>query len=273
MEPFYPLHAYVCGECFLVQLQEYRVARRDLHRVRLLLVVLDELGRARTPATSSHGCRAVRPRAASAGSWRSPATTATCCSTSWHAACRCLASSRRRTWRRRQSRRASRPRSRFFGDANGRRRSLAEHGRADLLLGNNVLAHVPDLNDFVAGMKLLLAPDGVITMEFPHLLRLMDGEPVRHDLPRALLATSRSLAVERVFAQHGLALFDVEELPTHGGSLRIYARHAEDAAMPSGERVNALRAARERRRLRRPRALPRVRRAGAGRPSASCSRS
>ena len=73
-------------------------------------------------------------------------------------------------------------------------------------------------------------------MEFPHLMRLMDGEPVRHHLPRALLLLLVH-HVEKVFAAHGLTLFDVEELPTHGGSLRIYARHDEDAAKPVGERV------------------------------------
>src|SRR5205823_409184 len=102
-----------------------------------------------------------------------------------------------------------------------------EHGRPDLLLGNNVLAHVPDLNDFVAGMKLLLAPNGVITMEFPHLERLMaqnQFDTIYHEH----FSYFSFVAVEKVFAHHGLTLFDVEELPTHGGSLRIYARHAQD---------------------------------------------
>ena len=75
---------------------------------------------------------------------------------------------------------------RFFGRQTAERDRWPSSGQADLLLGNNVLAHVPDLNDFVGGMKMLLAPDGVITMEFPHLQRLMAEEPVRHDLPRAL---------------------------------------------------------------------------------------
>jgi len=122
--------------------------------------------------------------------------------------------------------------------------SLQERGyQADLLLGNNVLAHVPDLNDFVAGMKVLLAPDGVITMEFPHLMRLVEGlqfDTVYHEH----FSYFSFLTVRRVFASHGLELFDVEELPTHGGSLRIYARHAEDVTKPVGERVSQL-AARE----------------------------
>ncbi len=117
----------------------------------------------------------------------------------------------------------------------------AKHGPADLLLGNNVLAHVPDINDFVAGMKILLAPQGVITMEFPHLMRLIaenQFDTIYHEHFSYLGFTT----VERIFAHHGLALFDVEELPTHGGSLRIYARHVEHNALPVGPRVADLRA-------------------------------
>ena len=113
------------------------------------------------------------------------------------------------------------------------------HGQADLLLGNNVLAHVPDLNDFVAGMKRLLAPGGVITMEFPHLQQLMRGnqfDTIYHEH----FSYFSFVTVEKVFSSHGLTLFDVEELPTHGGSLRIYARHTENKALPVGERVHAL---------------------------------
>lgn len=112
--------------------------------------------------------------------------------------------------------------------------------QADLLLGNNVLAHVPDLNDFVAGMKILLKPQGVITMEFPHLMRLMEEnqfDTIYHEHFSYFSFTT----VEKVFAAHNLTLFDVEELPTHGGSLRIYARHFEDNSKPMTERVIELR--------------------------------
>jgi SAM-dependent methyltransferase len=105
--------------------------------------------------------------------------------------------------------------------------SLAGESSADLLLGNNVLAHVPDLNDFVAGMKILLGPSGVITMEFPHLLRLIEDnqwDTIYHEH----FSYFSFLTVRRVFQAHGLRLFDVQELPTHGGSLRIYGCHAED---------------------------------------------
>lgn len=117
---------------------------------------------------------------------------------------------------------------------------VAEDKRADLLLGNNVLAHVPNINDFVAAMNILLKPHGVITMEFPHLLRLMEEnqfDTIYHEH----FSYFSFLTVEKIFAAHGLTLFDVEELSTHGGSLRIYARHAEDSSKPVGPRVTELR--------------------------------
>jgi len=117
---------------------------------------------------------------------------------------------------------------------------LAREGRrADLLLGNNVLAHVPNLNDFVQGLKRLLAPQGVVTMEFPHLLNLVEQnqfDTIYHEHFSYL----SFLTVEKVFARHGLVLFDVAEIPTHGGSLRIFARHAEDATKPVASAVRAL---------------------------------
>jgi len=116
--------------------------------------------------------------------------------------------------------------------------------QADLLLGNNVLAHVPDLNDFVAGMKILLKPQGVITMEFPHLLRLMQDnqfDTIYHEHFSYL----SFITVEKIFAAHGLTLFDVEEIPTHGGSLRIYARHREHTDMAIQPRVAQLQAQEE----------------------------
>lgn len=112
--------------------------------------------------------------------------------------------------------------------------------RADLLIGNNVLAHVPNINDFVGGLKILLKPKGIITMEFPHLMRLM-AENQFDTIYHEHFSYLSLLAVERIFAQHGLTLFDVEELPTHGGSLRIYARHSNDASKPVGSRVVELR--------------------------------
>ena len=110
---------------------------------------------------------------------------------------------------------------------------------ADLLIGNNVLAHVPDLNDFVKGMKAILKPQGVITMEFPHLMRLM-AENQFDTIYHEHFSYFSFMTVNRLFAQHGLTIFDVEELTTHGGSLRIYARHAEDRAKDICEHVENL---------------------------------
>ena len=111
----------------------------------------------------------------------------------------------------------------FFDQALAR--TLVEEGvHADLIVANNVLAHVPDLNGFVSGLPLLLARDGVATIEFPHLLRLMTEcqfDTIYHEHYSYLSV----LAVERLFARHGLEIFDVEEIPTHGGSLRLFAQH------------------------------------------------
>ena len=126
----------------------------------------------------------------------------------------------------------------FFGEDTAR--SLAGDSPADLLLGNNVLAHVPDLNDFVGGMKILLKQGGVITMEFPHLMRLIDAnqwDTIYHEH----FSYFSFLTVSRVFEAHGLRLFDVEELPTHGGSLRVYGCHAGDESKPETPVAHSLR--------------------------------
>jgi hypothetical protein len=127
----------------------------------------------------------------------------------------------------------------FFGEETARQ-LLAERGTADLLIGNNVLAHVPDINDFVAGMAILLDPLGTVTMEFPHLMRLVEEnqfDTIYHEHFSYLSFST----VEKIFAAHGLTLYDVEELPTHGGSLRIYAKHAASARHPVTPAVEALR--------------------------------
>jgi hypothetical protein len=118
----------------------------------------------------------------------------------------------------------------FFGAELARKMSQ-EGKKADLLLGNNVLAQVPDINDFVAGMKIVLKPQGVITVEFPHLMRLIEGnqfDTIYHEH----FSYFSFIAAERIFAGHGITLFDVEELKTHGGSIRVYGRHAEDVSKP-----------------------------------------
>ena len=131
----------------------------------------------------------------------------------------------------------------FFGREVGA--ALAAQGRAaDLVIGNNVLAQVPDLNSFVAGIANLLKPTGTATLEFPHLQQLVEGnqfDTIYHEH----FSYFSLLATERVFAAHGLVVFDVEELWTHGGSLRVWARPAADTSRPVSARVLALRAREE----------------------------
>lgn len=116
---------------------------------------------------------------------------------------------------------------RFFGLETARD-LIATGSRADLLVGNNVLAHVPDINDFVAGVREVLAPHGRATFEFPHLLRLID-ETEFDTIYHEHFSYLSLLTVQRIFSAHGLAVVEVEELPTHGGSLRVHARRVEAA--------------------------------------------
>ena len=236
MEPFYPLRAYVCHACFLVQLDEYvapgdifsdyayfssysdswveharRYAEQMTERFRLGAqsrvieiasndgYLLQHFVRKGIPVLGVEPAANVAQVAQEKGI---PTTV------------------------------------RFFGrDTAGE--IARETGQADLLLGNNVLAHVPKLNDFVAGMKILLKSQGVITMEFPHLYRLIERNQFDTIYHEHFSYFSFS-TVEKVFAAHGLVLFDVEELDTHGGSLRIFARHADNGALPVSPQVGAL---------------------------------
>jgi hypothetical protein len=237
VEPFYPLHVHVCERCYLVQLEEYVSAAsifteyayfssysttwlqhaQDYTRQMIARFQLDQTSRV-VEVASNDGyllqyfvaekipCLGIEPAAnvARAAEEKGVPTLVE-----------------------------------FFGVELARR--LAAEGRqADLIAGNNVLAQVPDLNDFVGGLKILLRPRGVITIEFPHLMRLMEEnqfDTIYHEH----FSYFSFIAAEKIFAAHGLALFDVEELPTHGGSLRIYARHQEDENQPIGPRVGALR--------------------------------
>ena len=116
---------------------------------------------------------------------------------------------------------------------------VSEGVQADLLIGNNVLAHVPDLNDFVAGLKTILKTQGLITMEFPHLMRLVDDcqfDTIYHEHFSYFSFTT----ISSVFSHHGLELFDADELTTHGGSLRVYAKHSDDRTKPVSRNVDAL---------------------------------
>jgi SAM-dependent methyltransferase len=236
MEPFFPLHALVCHECFLVQLDEY-VAPSDIfteyayfssyadswveHARIYAQKMTEKLGLGSSSKVveiaSNDGyllqhfvamgipVLGIEPAANVAAVAQKKGIPTTI---------------------------------RFFGTESAG--SIAqENGQADLLLGNNVLAHVPDLNDFVAGMKIMLKPGGVITMEFPHLLRLMERnqfDTIYHEH----FSYFSFMTVNKVFAAHGLTLFDVEELTTHGGSIRIFGRHTENKALPIADRVDNL---------------------------------
>ncbi len=238
MEPFYPLHARVCHACLLVQLDEFvapaeifseyayfssfsdawiahaaRYAERMRERLRLgagSLVVeiasndgylLRHFAAAGVPVLGIEPAANVARAAVEAGV-RSDVS--------------------------------------FHSRANAAR-IVREFGQADLVIGNNVLAHVPDLNDFVAGLKQLMKPGAVLTMEFPHLQRLIEENQFDTIYHEHFSYFSFSTAA-RVFAAHGLTLFDVEELPTHGGSIRIHGRHADDQTKPPTERVARMRA-------------------------------
>ena len=242
MEPFYPLRVVVCPRCFLVQLAEYvspehifseyayfssyssswvehaRVYTEAIrHRLNLKDTsfvielasndgyLLQHFVKAGIPVLG------IEPAANVAEAARAKGVPTRCC---------------------------------FFG-TDAARDLVARGEQADLLIGNNVLAQVPDLNDFVAGMKVALKPAGAITMEFPHLMRLMEEnqfDTIYHEH----FSYFSLLTTERVFARHGLTLFDVEEIPTHGGSLRVYARHTEDRSRPVEATVNELRSREER---------------------------
>lgn len=238
-EAFYPLHAYVCAECFLVQLPEY-VSPQE--------IFADDYAYFSSYSDSwlAHASRYTTQMRQRLGLGASSLVVEIASNDGYllqyfhqagipvlgiEPAANCAAVAQQK---------GVRSVVKFFGRRTATQ-VATEYGKADLLLGNNVLAHVPDLNDFVGGMKLLLAPAGVITMEFPHLLRLIEQnqfDTIYHEHFSYLsLAT-----VQRVFAHHGLTLFDVDELPTHGGSIRIYARHAENASLPVTDAVGRLKA-------------------------------
>jgi hypothetical protein len=131
----------------------------------------------------------------------------------------------------------------FFG-VDTARTLRAERGAADLIVANNVLAQVPDLNDFVAGIGVLLGERGVVTVEFPHLDKLIEGnqfDTIYHEH----FSYFSFHAARAIFGAHGLTVFDVEPLRSHGGSLRLYARHANDASKPITDRARHLQAVEE----------------------------
>ncbi len=237
MEPFYPLQVWVCSSCFLVQLEQF-VGPEEIfaqyayfssyavswvrHAEEYMAAVVERLGLGPRSFVIELGsndgyllqsfvrrgipCLGIEPAANVAAAAKEKGVETLV---------------------------------RFFDEKLGA--ALASEGRrADLVIGNNVLAQVPDLNSFVVGIQKVMAPTGTATLEFPHLQRLVEGnqfDTIYHEH----FSYFSLLAVERIFAAHGLTLFDVDEISTHGGSLRIYARHASDSSRPVSERVHRLR--------------------------------
>ena len=240
MEPFYPLRAYVCARCRLVQLEQFESPEEIFSDYAYFSSFSTSWLDALAAATSSDGgpARAGRrqPGRRDRLQRRLPAAVL-----SRRAGSRCSASSRPPTSPRVAIERGIPTRVEFFGVATAT--ALRAERGADLLLGNNVLAHVPDLNDFVAGMKVLLNDgrhdhDGV-----PPPATADRRAAVGHDLPRALLVLLVAHGAPRSSRPTGLRLFDVEELPTHGGSLRIFGCHEDDAARGDRARVASSRTA------------------------------
>jgi SAM-dependent methyltransferase len=235
MERFYPLHAWVCGKCFLVQLEEFETPEQ---------IFGDDYAYFSSYSDSwlAHARAYVEKMIPRFGLGRSSFVVEIASNDGYllqyfvergipvlgiEPAANCAAAAEKK---------GVPSLVKFFGSA-----TAQELGRkADLVLGNNVLAHVPDLNDFVRGLSLLLKPTGVVTMEFPHLLRLMQENQFDTIYHEHFSYFSFSVA-ERVFAKHGMTLFDVDELPTHGGSLRIYGRLAANPALAVTPKVRELR--------------------------------
>lgn len=238
MEPFYPLHVYVCENCFLVQLEEYvspehifsEYAYFSSYANALLLnaqTYTDQV----TERFHLNSASQVIELASNDGYLLQYFVAKKIPVLGIEPAANVAKSAISK---------GVPTRVEFFGTACARN-LVAEGKSADLIVGNNVLAQVPALNDFVEGMKILLKPRGVITMEFPHLVNLVAAnqfDTIYHEHFSYFSFTT----AEKIFAAHGLTLFDVEEISTHGGSLRIYARHADDSSKPVGDRALAMKA-------------------------------
>ncbi len=220
-ERFYPLHAYVCGECFLVQLEEFEPPEHIFSNYAYFSSYSD--------TWLAHAREYARHAVGRLGLTAESLVTEVASNDGYllqyfhERGIPVLGIEPAENVARVAQERGLRTISKFFGVVLAED-LVREKLSADLLLGNNVLAHVPDINDFVEGLRIALKPAGTITMEFPHLLQLIRGvqfDTIYHEHFSYLSL----LAVEKIFAAHRLRIFDVAELPTHGGSLRIYATH------------------------------------------------
>jgi SAM-dependent methyltransferase len=224
MEPFYPLHAYVCSKCFLVQLEEFEAPDR---------IFSDYAYFSSYSSAWLEHCRAYAERMIDAFALTPDSLVMEIASNDGYllqffagAGIPVLGIEPAANVAEVAIAKGVPTRAVFFGT--GTASELVREGmQADLLAANNVLAHVPDLHGFIEGMRIALKPHGIITVEFPHLLELI--RHVQFDTIYHEHFSYLSLGVvEQAFARHGLAIFRVDRLPTHGGSLRIYAKHAEN---------------------------------------------
>jgi SAM-dependent methyltransferase len=237
MEPFYPLHVYVCSRCFLVQVDDY-VSPEEIfteyayfssfadswveHMRRYAEMITERLGlgdRSLVVEVGSNDGYMLQHFVNKGIPVLGIEPAANVARVAVEKGIPTLV--------------------KFFGVQTARE-LVAEGKRADLICGANVLAQVPNPNDFVSGLRILLKPTGVVTIEFPHLMRLM-AENQFDTIYHEHFTYFSFVSAEKIFAAQGLVLFDVEELPTHGGSLRIYARHADDATKPVTARAQELR--------------------------------
>ena len=234
MEPFYPLHVYVCEQCLLVQLEEFESPQHIFsdyayfssfsdawlkHAKQYTEAMIERFGVnaesqvVEIASNDGYLLQYFRDRGVPVLGIEPAANVAEV------------------------ARAKGIPTQAIFFGADTARQLKAEGYAADLLLGNNVLAHVPDILSFVEGLKILLKPEGVITLEFPHLM-----QQIRHRQFDTIYHEHFSylslLVIEKVFERFGLTVFDVEELWTHGGSLRIYGKHREDTSKTQSDRVN-----------------------------------
>jgi 2-polyprenyl-3-methyl-5-hydroxy-6-metoxy-1,4-benzoquinol methylase len=238
MEPFYPLHAYVCEKCWLVQLEQFQAANEIFgdeyayfssyskswveHARQYSLTVSERFNinqESQVVEIASNDGYLLKNFAERGIKILGVEPCANVAKAAEEIGIPSLV--------------------KFFGVTTAEE-MVSDGIKADLLIGNNVLAHVPDLNDFVKGMKILLSPQGVITMEFPHVEKLIEFnqfDTIYHEH----FSYFSLVTVEKVFAAFGLILFDVEEISTHGGSLRIYVRHDSDTSKPVLDSVNKLR--------------------------------
>jgi 2-polyprenyl-3-methyl-5-hydroxy-6-metoxy-1,4-benzoquinol methylase len=237
MEPFYPLHAYVCGSCFLVQLEEFESPQHIFsdyayfssysesllqHSRKYTAEVVERFDIGPTwkiieiASNDGYLLQYFKERGIPVLGIEPAANIAKVAAAK---GIDCVV--------------------KFFGVNTAEQVSITHH-QANLIIGNNVLAHVPDLNDFVGGLKILLARNGIITMEFPHLMRLMERnqfDTIYHEH----FSYFSLITVEKVFKSHGLDIFDVEELSTLGGSLRVFVKHADDDTKEATDRLVDLR--------------------------------